>query len=103
MWIEKLDGSMIVSMVLPVKDKEDQYVIRFRTKMGFSTDVAQAAEKFVYGGGEKVYFSKEKNLCDVNIITCKKEYLLLCWKWYLKGYNVIFEFVSPNYQIVLRK
>eukprot|EP01080_Neovahlkampfia_damariscottae_P012359 gene12359-6027_t len=79
-WLEKLDGSMISS----IYDEKEK--IRFKTKMGYETDVSKQVEKYVY---EELDIKETQKYVDFS------KY------WIGQGFTPLFEFVSPQNKIVL--
>ena len=100
-WLEKLDGSMVIPVLL--KDVKLGYKIKFRSKMGF-TSFSTKVDKFIYGKyyNEKfISFKNENELLNFKISKSSLNILKCCYKYLIKGINPIFEFISPDNQIVI--
>lgn len=117
--VEKYDGTMCTAMLV---NHLDTQVIRFRTKMGWETDVAKKIEEFVFGDESYINIPKllkmvdEKKQEEVLFVGNDKDkngeelkkkrppkmnYLRFLYKWLDKGYTPIFEFVGPDNKIVI--
>eukprot|EP01080_Neovahlkampfia_damariscottae_P007394 gene7394-11716_t len=80
-FLEKKDGTM--TNALYITNEKGEKIIKFRTKMGYETDVAKKIQNFI----------------DSNDL--KENYLKFISKWLDEGYTPIFEFVAPNNKIVV--
>jgi T4 RnlA family RNA ligase len=81
-WLEKLDGTMTNALLFV--DENNNETVKFRTKMGTETTLAKQIEKFISSS------------------ELKDNYHKFISKWIKKGYTPIFEFVSPENEIVIK-
>lgn len=82
-----------------IVQKDGNYSIRFRTKMGYENEVAKKVENFIYQN-EMFKFIDEKP--EKSSEKCKLlNYVMFSNHWLLQNFTPIFEFVSPLNQIIL--
>ncbi|KAL9649373.1 hypothetical protein ABK040_016200 [Willaertia magna] len=108
--LDKMDGTMVCGVLTrnELLNDDNKRLLRFRTKMGWITDPSKLTEKFVYGiPNETTYPSfninddEYKVVNSIELNNIQKGYIEFCVYWIKKGYSPIFEFVSPEQQIVL--
>jgi T4 RnlA family RNA ligase len=88
--LEKMDGQMIVPLIIAENDKN---YLRFATKMGIESFSAKSVETFVYGGSVAPL--------DEPTETTRNNIVQFCTKWVSDGYTPVFEWCSPSAKIII--